>query len=301
MPSRSESAIITYRALRMGVVAAATLLMASLVLEVLRTHGLALTSISASFYSPVRNVFVGVLVATGMALVVIMGREKGEDGALNLAGMLAPTIGLLPTTVGPSAPGACEEGVAKCIPSATLVDVENNVSSLLVLGLVVLIGALVYVLRTYGTRPVRLRRMILPAALWLGSSLLWLFAHELVLAHGHNVAAFFFFLLLAYVAHINAQDPPDQKTVLGLTPDAYQRGYRIISTAMTVTILLTAAYDILILVRWLPDTYPQWFFLAEAVLLLLFVAFWILQTAHFWRDGVPDTDDSNGQEPGEDT
>jgi len=44
-------------------------------------------------------------VATGLALIAIMGREKSEDGSLNLAGMLAPTIGMLPTTVGPSAPG----------------------------------------------------------------------------------------------------------------------------------------------------------------------------------------------------
>ena len=56
MPSRSQSAIMTYRALRMGVVAAALLLMVSLVLEIVRTGGLQLTSISASYYSPVRNV-----------------------------------------------------------------------------------------------------------------------------------------------------------------------------------------------------------------------------------------------------
>src|SRR5664279_2569085 len=52
MPSRSQSAITTYRALRMGVVAVALLLMVSLVLEIIRTGGLELTSISASFYSP---------------------------------------------------------------------------------------------------------------------------------------------------------------------------------------------------------------------------------------------------------
>ena len=48
MPSRSQSAIMTYRAMRMGVVAAALLLMVSLVLEIVRTRGLELTSISAS-------------------------------------------------------------------------------------------------------------------------------------------------------------------------------------------------------------------------------------------------------------
>ncbi len=302
MPSRSQSAIMTYRALRMGVVAAALLLMTSLVLEVIRTHGLALTSISASFYSPVRNVFVGVLVATGMALIVIMGREKGEDEALNLAGMLAPTIGLLPTTVGPSAPDACREGVAKCIPFSALVDVENNVSSVLVLGLVVLVGALVFVLRTYGRRSSQLRRMIVPGALWLVSAVLWVFARELVLVHGHNVAAFLFFLLLAYVARINAEDPPEGPTIMRLTPRGYQHGYRVISAAMTVTIVLTAAYDVAILLRWLPDPYPQWFFVAEALLLVLFVAFWLLQTAHYWHAGVPDADDEDvlplGHDPG---
>ncbi len=288
MPSRSQSAILTYRALRMGVVATALLLMTSLVLEIIRTHGLQLTSISASYYSPVRNVFVGVLVATGMALIAIMGREKSEDSALNLAGMLAPTIGMLPTTVGPSAPGACQAGVARCIPATTLVDVENNVSSLLVLGLLVLIGVLIWVLRTHGGGSVQLRRMILPAALWLVSAILWLFARELVFVHGHNLAAFCFFLLLAWVARINAMDPPEGVTVMGLTPTDYQRGYRIISWAMIVTIVLTAIYDIGIMLTWLPDPFPQWFFVAESLLLALFIAFWTLQTAHFWRAGVPD-------------
>ena len=288
MPSRSQSAIMTYRALRMGVVAAALLLMASLVLEIIRTSGLQLTSISASFYSPVRNVFVGVLVATGMALIAIMGREKNEDGALNLAGMLAPTIGMLPTTVGPSAPGACQAGVSKCIPISTLADVENNVSSLLILGLVALVGALVYVLRTHGPGSAQLRRMILPALLWLVSAVLWLFARELMFVHGHNLAAFFFFLLLAWVARINAMDPPEGATVLGLRPQDYQRGYQVISWAMIVTIVLTAVYDIGILLTWFPDPFPQRFFVAESVLLALFIAFWILQTAHFWHDGVPE-------------
>jgi hypothetical protein len=285
MPSRNQSSILTYRALRMGVVAVALLLMTSLVLEVIRTRGLELTSISASYYSPVSKVFVGVLVATGMALIAIMGREKSEDGALNLAGMLAPTIGMLPTAVGPSAPGACSEGVARCIPLSSLIDVENNVSSLLVLGLVVLVGALIYVLKNHGAGSPQLRRMILPGALWLISAALWLFARELMLVHGHNLAAFCFFILLAWVARINALDPPDGPTVMGLTPKAYQRGYRIISTAMIATIVLTAIYDIGILARWLPNPYPQWFFVAEST---LFIAFWVLQTAHFWRDGVPD-------------
>ena len=288
MPSRSQSAILTYRALRMGVVAVTLLLMSSLVLEIIRTKGLELTSISASYYSPVRNVFVGVLVATGMALIAIMGREKGEDGALNLAGMLAPTIGMLPTTVGPSAPGACQTGVSKCIPTATLVDVENNVSALLVLGLIVLVGALIYVLRAHGAGSVQLRRMILPGLLWLVSAVLWLFAREVMFIHGHNLAAFFFFLLLAWIARINAMDPPEGPTVLGLRPQDYQRGYGIISWAMIVTIVLTAVYDIGILLTWFPDPFPQWFFVAESVLLALFIAFWILQTMHFWHDGVPD-------------
>jgi len=75
---------------------------------------------------------------------------------------------------------------------------------------------------------------------------------------------------------------------MGLTPRAYQRGYQLISTAMIATIVLTAIYDIAILLGWLPNPYPQWFFVAESLLLALFIAFWMLQTAHFWQDGVPD-------------
>jgi hypothetical protein len=203
--------------------------------------------------------------------------------------MLAPTIGMLPTTVGPSAPGACRDGVAKCIPLSSLIDVENNVSSLLVLGFLCMVGALVYVIKTHGPGSPQMRRMILPGLLWLVSVVLWLFARELMLVHGHNLAAFCFFILLAWVARINALDPPDGPTVMGLTPKAYQRGYKIVSTAMIGTIVLTAIYDIGILAGWLPNPYPQWFFVAESLLLGLFIAFWVLQTAHFWRDGVPDS------------
>ena len=75
---------------------------------------------------------------------------------------------------------------------------------------------------------------------------------------------------------------------MGLRPRDYQRGYQIISAAMIATIVLTAIYDIAILLGRLPNPYPQWFFVAESLLLVLFIAFWTLQTAHFWHDGVPD-------------
>ncbi|OWY63029.1 hypothetical protein B7486_55270, partial [cyanobacterium TDX16] len=90
---RASDAVSTYRYLRIGMIGAVGLLTTSIWIE----HGNVQepcfqTSISAYYYTPVRAVFVGCLLAVGLALIVIKGRTALEDTCLNSAGMLAPLV-----------------------------------------------------------------------------------------------------------------------------------------------------------------------------------------------------------------
>ena len=91
-------ALKTYRYLRMGIVGTVLLLGVSIGWEFREVAwGCMQTSISAYYYTPVRAIFVGALMAIGLALIVIKGRPV-QDVALNIAGMFAPVVAIIPTS-----------------------------------------------------------------------------------------------------------------------------------------------------------------------------------------------------------
>jgi hypothetical protein len=88
----------TYRYVRIGMVGATVLLGTPVLIEHNTVEPACWqTSISAYYYSPVRAVFVGALMAIGLSLIVIKGSTWPEDVCLNVAGMLAPVVALVPT------------------------------------------------------------------------------------------------------------------------------------------------------------------------------------------------------------
>ncbi|MGV9711977.1 hypothetical protein ACWDTI_15100 [Gordonia sp. NPDC003424] len=54
-------------------------------------------SISGFYYTPARDVFVGIIVAVGVALIAYRGYSVGENWLLNVAGVLAIVVALFPT------------------------------------------------------------------------------------------------------------------------------------------------------------------------------------------------------------
>lgn len=58
------------------------------------------TSISAYYLGPMRDVFVGVMVATAACMVVYRGSSLLEDYSLNVAGFYAVLVALVPTDLG---------------------------------------------------------------------------------------------------------------------------------------------------------------------------------------------------------
>src|SRR3954466_7641702 len=124
----SETTTKTYLYLRVGLVALAVFLGASLVIELVAGDTPWLGAISAYYYTPVRSVFVGTLIAMGVYLIAIKGRDRPrEDLMLNLAGMCAPVVAMVPAPLEDSS--ACGTA-ARCVPDAYLSGVENNVESL---------------------------------------------------------------------------------------------------------------------------------------------------------------------------
>ncbi|HEV2758739.1 MAG TPA: hypothetical protein VGV86_04135, partial [Acidimicrobiales bacterium] len=67
-----DQLLFTFRMLRCAIVAATLVLAVALVMEAARTGSIR-GSISAYFYSPVRSIFVGCLMAIGLCLIAIQG------------------------------------------------------------------------------------------------------------------------------------------------------------------------------------------------------------------------------------
>src|SRR4051794_20252797 len=99
------------------------------------------SSISAYYYTPVRAVFVGALLAIGVCLVCLRGNRDLEDLALNLAGVSAAVVALVPT---PNV-GLCTSAPAERDTVAH--NVANNVFALLIVGAVGLLVVLGLALR----------------------------------------------------------------------------------------------------------------------------------------------------------
>lgn len=95
----------TYFVLRMVIAGGAIVLPpALLVWALLDARVAAMDSLSASYFTPARGVFVGTLVAIGVALVAYRGYTRGENMLLNSAGVLAVVAALVPTA-DPAMPG----------------------------------------------------------------------------------------------------------------------------------------------------------------------------------------------------
>ena len=101
-PTIDPQLLITYRYLRMSLVAVLTMLAASVCFQWFFA-GNHLPSISDYYWTPVHAVFIGALLALGVGMVILKPDNELEDIFLNIAGVLAPVVAFVPTP----APGTC--------------------------------------------------------------------------------------------------------------------------------------------------------------------------------------------------
>jgi hypothetical protein len=283
----SESTAKTYLYLRVGLVALALFLGASLVIELAFGDTEWLGSISAYYYTPVRSVFVGTLCAMGVCLIAIKGRDRPrEDLMLNLAGMCAPVVALVPTPLEDAACGSA----TRCVPEEFVPGVVNNVEALLVVGVVAVLFAARTVRRDTHERG-DLVAIGVSAAGLVGFALWFFIGRDSFLDFAHYGTAVPMFGLIVAVALVNAAKV-DEFVAEGGTltmghAETYKKAYRAIAYFMGVVI---GGALVLFVVKALTGSQPfaHWVFVVEALLLAAFTAFWILQTLQYAEDGAPE-------------
>ena len=273
----------TYRYLRLGIVAMVVFLAASLAIEADKAPCLQ-TSISAYYYTPVRSVFVGGMIAIGLCLIVIKGSTAIEDLFLNIAGMLAPVVALVPT----ADPGHCWSVVPNPLPTDNhgalagwvVANIDNNMKALLFAGLFGLVLAFVIALFANGG-PIALAKNVAPgthAGLALALALVgggwWAFHYwDGFEAHAHFYSAIGMFGFLAIAIASNAvqrrKDPP--------------KIYFWLYTAIALLMIGSGA-----VMLELQSKFTHMVFTLEATEIALFAAFWLVQTKELWNDTIRD-------------
>lgn len=291
---RASAAVRTYRYLRLSLVGLVLLLLTCVWIE--RLTGAAanrhLGSISAYYYTPVRSVFVGALIAIGISIVAIVGRRGFEDTALNLAGMLAPVVAFVPTPRG--AGGAPCDPDGKCsVPTEFVPAVVNNIWGLIGLGVLGIgLGAFTILKRPETSRGTRIG-FVLAVIVWLAFVAWFVWGRESFLGGAHFGAAVPLFGLITAVAFVNARRATQRRDGVadGQEPSTEAKSYRAIygAVAGVMTVTFAVAVVLVIIDQFFGGGTPtEWVLWVEVVLLVSFATFWMVQTVDYWQDGLPE-------------
>ncbi len=279
--------LITYRYLRMALVAVLAMLTAAVLVQWKDDGRSFLPSISDYYWSPAGPVFVGALVALGVGMVVLKPESELEDVFLNIAGVLAPVVAFVPT---PQA-GTCvrdDAGNLSQPSQATIDGIANNIPAFLIAGAV----AVVLLIVLTRVKPERIEfpelepRAALARKLGFGFVLI-LFAGAVVWyvvgrksfeCGAHYAAAVPLFAGIIGVAVVNGigkyresdQRAKDNKT-------AFFNRYLVIVFLMVVVLVVGLIGR---------GNWGHYILFIEAGVLILFLAFWILQSLDLWDRGI---------------
>ena len=276
------AAVKTYRYLRISMVGAVVLLGVSIVIERANVDCWQ-TSVSAYYYTPVRAIFVGMLLAIGLCLIVIKGSTTWEDATLNAAGMLAPVVAVVPTTdVGEcwsQSPGRLPVDDDGNLAAWVTANIDNNITALLITGIAgLIVAAVIASVATSNVKAVAevgdigMRLALLAAMVFLltGAALfIWWDDFD---TRAHGIAALMMFLFLALAVGGNAwnrrHDP---------APRAY---FWLYATIATVMVLAPA------IMFPLGSQWRHMVLVLEATEITLFAVFWLVQTQEHWGETV---------------
>lgn len=281
----------TYRYLRVAMVVLLALLLISVLWEYSQVKPLR-PSISDYYYSPVRAIFVGTLTALGVCMIVLKGNTAWEDTFLNLVGMLAPVVALVPTR---------DYGVCTVrnpsVADDILANVNNNVLALLiagVLGLLIWIGLVIRDQSPSAKKAPVGFGFVVVLIVVLGGVGWFLFGDRNYLAcNGHNFTAIPMFLFLIAVVWGNAWaynkvEHPEAGISVATALQAAKNRYGVIAVVMvTLSVLIGIAGQ---------RGFEQWVFFVECVVLISFLIFWVVQSKELWDSGIrgaPDPSDAS--------
>jgi hypothetical protein len=275
-------AITTWRYLRMSIVALLLSLIVAVGFERWKVHpGCFQESISAYYYTPARGVVIGALIAVGACLVCVKGNIDIENGLLNLAGILAPAVALVPT---PN-PGRCSSVLGTTVGRKE--NIANNGFTLLVVGLIAIIAAtLVLVLARRSGEPspslTTWLGQLAAFVVWLVAVVVFIGYRSTFVGNAHYASAIALGVCIFLVVIINAHNvyktehnPPVDTAMPTLKP---WRQYVAIAALMVLAVVATIIME---LAGW-----DYWLLFIELAIAGLFAIFWAVQTAELWHDGL---------------
>ncbi|PZS32540.1 MAG: hypothetical protein DLM58_09685 [Pseudonocardiales bacterium] len=303
----------TTRYLRLGMVGLALALAASVVLQWAEHDRLG--SISAFYYTPVRTIFVGALIAIGISLVCLKGNTSIEDWLLNCAGFFAPYIALVPTPNLPkqSFPAlsktalsddqihqalGCDFNKLSTSPALASVkaacddrnaSIHNNVTVILVISAIALgcagILSMISRARKLVDAPSRLDMTfyVLLCALYIWYVVWYNAFRGGFVAAAHPISAVLFFTFVALAVIYNAWKAHVDKEGFKKRGQKTPVFTNVAPTTYGVTALLMAASALLLIKGVDPNHHV---FNLEAAEITLFSLFWVTQTAELWNRGL---------------
>jgi hypothetical protein len=298
MPIPPTDQARSYRYLRVAMVGLLVALAAAVFYQS-NQQGSILASVSAYYYTPAQAVFVGGLIGLGASMIALQGMNDAEGTFLNLGGIFAIVVALVPTARGAdftTAVQACRESGGTLLThrasknldcptvlglvNATRANVENNVAALLIVGGLALILTLVILVKdkTAKREPSRRRwaiaGFVAAALLWLGGLIALAASVAWLADNGHYIAAGGLLLSILLVIGSNAHRRKEIKS-RGVP---LQRNVRKLLGAYRYTLIAIAMLVIagVLIVLWLTNAISL--FWVEILVAILFIIFWIVQT-----------------------
>ena len=279
----------TYRTLRLGMAAGGLLLGLALIGFIGLPDVPVPASVSATYYSPIQNIFVGTLICVGLALVAVKGRPGWENNLLDAAGVLIPVVALVPTPI-PDASCAGRD----CVPLGLTKAVELNITAYWFLGLLALGYLWVRRLRTGTSHPwggSTIAGLGSLSALWVVLTVAFFGFRPNFMQYAHYAAAISFFVILVAVVWINARNSAPDDPAFRQPARWYRAWYRAIAVGMVAFVVagvlafaITGRQNYVITATTQPFPVIFW---VEVLLLTLFVVYWALQTVELWNQTVP--------------
>ncbi|HVN11009.1 MAG TPA: hypothetical protein VMT69_02865 [Kineosporiaceae bacterium] len=300
----------TYTYLRMALVALLVALGFSVIWQTYQQGWTPLDSVSAYYYSPAQGIFVGSLIGLGACMIALRGVNAVEEAFLNLGGMFAAVVAVVPTSRGKdyqTAIQACRESdsplltqqgagrfdcpTVRALAAATRANVENNLLALVVVGALSLAAVWYFTTRNRtpggGTHSLSFRWGFWSAlALVAAAGILLAVDLDFVIANVHFISATGLLVSIVVVAVSNAVR--EEGTVVpgsgrrmtgpavraGMTALQPRRDHRLnVYAGLAWALVVVAVLGAIGVVVGLVSLF--WVELAVAA---LFVAFWLAQT-----------------------
>jgi|tagenome__1003787_1003787.scaffolds.fasta_scaffold20979464_5 hypothetical protein len=291
----------TYTFLRMTLVALLVGLGVAVIWQTYRQGWQILDSVSAYYYTPAQPIFVGALIGLGACMIALRGGNTPEEVFLNLGGMFAAGVAIVPTSRGAdyrTAIEACRQPdsprsdcpTVRALEQATRANIENSLVALLVVGALALTATWFLASRDTspggGTRSLAFRwGFWTSVALLAVTAVLLVVNFDVIVANYHFICAVGLFVCIVAVAVSNAVrregiEVPGSGTAMagpglraGLTALRPAAGGPNVYAGFAWALLAVAVVGVIAVRLGLVSLF--WLELAAA---LLFILFWLTQT-----------------------